>query len=777
MHVHPPHARALHRPRGRAEDQADAALGQRAAPHRHPARHAAVPLRGRAVAGHPQEDRAVRARCRRRRSSRPATSTTSTRCRSASASRASTTSSSSTSALEAAPRRPRASGSELDRARRRAPTQPVRIALVGKYVAARGRLPVGRRGAAPLRLPARRRDRDRLGRLRDARADERGRASASRGADGILIPGGFGGRGIEGKIRAARVARERGIPYLGICLGMQMAVSRVRAPRRRHGRRELDRVRPRDAVPGDRPAARAEGGRRPRRHDAPGRRPDQAARGHAGARDLRRGRHLRAPPPPLRGQQLPAQAARGRRASSCSGTSPDERLVEVIELARPPVLRRLAVPPRVQVAPRAPRAAVPRLRRRRAGARDASARAGGRAARAAGEPQQALDGGDGRPREAERAARSNDTVRRAVPRSRARSADERACADAWPRELRALGLEVAEDDAAAATGADAATCSRASPGARERSILLCAHLDTVPHGGADRAGARRRRLGERATTAILGADNKAAVAVLLALARRARVEGSPVGLELLFTVGEENGAGGRQGVRRVAAAPRVRLRLRPRLADRRGRRRLADLLPHRGRLPRPRRARRHPPRGRPQRDPRRRARDRRDAARAPRRARRPRTSARSTAASGATNVVPERCAVLAEARSLDDARVEDVVAEIVDRCHDARQRARLRVRRRRRRRAPVRRLPPRGRGARRSLAAEAALRACGYEPRADRHRRRLGRQRASRPAASRASTSPTAPSATTSRPSASAVAALEGMLDVAFALLDEAAAA
>jgi CTP synthase len=44
------------------------------------------------------------------------------------------------------------------------------------------------------------------------------------GADGILIPGGFGGRGIEGKIRAARVARERDIPYLGVCLGMQIAV-------------------------------------------------------------------------------------------------------------------------------------------------------------------------------------------------------------------------------------------------------------------------------------------------------------------------------------------------------------------------------------------------------------------------------------------------------------------------------------------------------------------------------------------------------------------------
>ena len=44
-------------------------------------------------------------------------------------------------------------------------------------------------------------------------------------ADGILIPGGFGVRGIEGKIVAARIAREEGIPFLGICLGMQMAVA------------------------------------------------------------------------------------------------------------------------------------------------------------------------------------------------------------------------------------------------------------------------------------------------------------------------------------------------------------------------------------------------------------------------------------------------------------------------------------------------------------------------------------------------------------------------
>jgi CTP synthase len=44
------------------------------------------------------------------------------------------------------------------------------------------------------------------------------------GVAGVLVPGGFGHRGIEGKIQAARYARERGVPYLGLCLGLQCAV-------------------------------------------------------------------------------------------------------------------------------------------------------------------------------------------------------------------------------------------------------------------------------------------------------------------------------------------------------------------------------------------------------------------------------------------------------------------------------------------------------------------------------------------------------------------------
>lgn len=59
----------------------------------------------------------------------------------------------------------------------------------------------------------------------DAEALERDAAESILGkADAILVPGGFGGRGIEGKINAVRHARENNVPFLGICLGMQCAV-------------------------------------------------------------------------------------------------------------------------------------------------------------------------------------------------------------------------------------------------------------------------------------------------------------------------------------------------------------------------------------------------------------------------------------------------------------------------------------------------------------------------------------------------------------------------
>ncbi len=235
-------------------------------------------------------------------------------------------------------------------------------------------------------------------------------------------------------------------------------------------------------------------------------------------------------------------------------------------------------------------------------------------------------------------------------------------------------------------------------------------------------------------------------------------------------------AGRRAGVRRVAAAQRLRLRLRPRLADRRDRRRLADVLPHRGRLPRRGGARRASARrtGRSailaaaraiaamrlgrldERDDGERRHDRRRHAR--------RTSCPSAAARRA------RCA------ALDDARAEALVAEIVDRAARRGQHARLRVRRRRhasQRLFDGYRLTRRAR--RRCASPRRRCAACGYEPRADRQRRRLGRQRAASPRASPCVNLANGTERNHEPGERVSVAALEGMLDVALALLDAAA--
>ena len=57
--------------------------------------------------------------------------------------------------------------------------------------------------------------------------EKKGTPNEIESCDGILVPGGFGSRGAEGKIKAAQFAREKGIPYFGICFGMQMAVIEV----------------------------------------------------------------------------------------------------------------------------------------------------------------------------------------------------------------------------------------------------------------------------------------------------------------------------------------------------------------------------------------------------------------------------------------------------------------------------------------------------------------------------------------------------------------------
>ncbi|MEA2192998.1 MAG: synthase, partial [Solirubrobacteraceae bacterium] len=102
-------------------------------------------------------------------------------------------------------------------------TETVRIALVGKYVALQDAyLSV----SEALRHAGFHHDCAVEVDWVDSESLENDQAARQRlsGADAILIPGGFGGRGIEGKICAARVARELRIPYLGVCLGMQIAV-------------------------------------------------------------------------------------------------------------------------------------------------------------------------------------------------------------------------------------------------------------------------------------------------------------------------------------------------------------------------------------------------------------------------------------------------------------------------------------------------------------------------------------------------------------------------
>ena len=129
-----------------------------------------------------------------------------------------------------------------------------------------------------------------------------------------------------------------------------------------------------------------------------------------------------------------------------------------------------------------------------------------------------------------------------------------------------MGLEVEEDGAAPATGAECGNLLARIPGRGERTILLCAHLDTVPEhdviepvlddGGWVSAG-----------DTILGADNKAAVAVMLEVARRCAV-GARAGRRRAALHGHEEDALAGAKAFDIAPCARLRLRVRPRLADR-----------------------------------------------------------------------------------------------------------------------------------------------------------------------------------------------------------------
>jgi tripeptide aminopeptidase len=292
------------------------------------------------------------------------------------------------------------------------------------------------------------------------------------------------------------------------------------------------------------------------------------------------------------------------------------------------------------------------------------------------------------------------------------SGNERLCADWVSARLREFGLEVEEDRSGAAAGSNAGNLLARIPGAGQDSILFCAHLDTVPptapiepviHDGG----------WTNANPGILGADNKSAVAVILELAGRltAAPEPPPIGLELLFTVCEEVSLRGSREfdagrlqsrfgyvfdhatpIGGIVLASPTHHRI---VAEFAGRAAHAGVRPEQGRSAIAAAAR----------------------AIAVMRLGRidPETTANVGTISGGTaiNVVPERCTVVAEVRSLDETKAERLATEMIDHLHDAANAAEcdldLTVERmfkgyRTKARAPQ------------VVLAETVLRTCGYAP-------------------------------------------------------------
>jgi tripeptide aminopeptidase len=265
------------------------------------------------------------------------------------------------------------------------------------------------------------------------------------------------------------------------------------------------------------------------------------------------------------------------------------------------------------------------------------------------------------------------------------SGRERACAERVIAELRAAGVSVSEDDAAARAGSDCGNLIARIPASPRQTradapadadadaeapggVLLCSHLDTVPPL-APIEPVLVDGWWENANEGILGADNKAAIAVILALARRVGREGAPVDVELLFTVGEETALAGARAfdasqltsdfgyvfdhaspIGEVVVDSPTHFRID---AEFRGAAAHAGIRPEQGRSAIV------------------------AAARAIAAMRVGRLDAETTVNVGtieggsAMNVVPERCAVLAEVRALRAERAEEVVAEVVDRFHEA----------------------------------------------------------------------------------------------------------
>jgi tripeptide aminopeptidase len=298
------------------------------------------------------------------------------------------------------------------------------------------------------------------------------------------------------------------------------------------------------------------------------------------------------------------------------------------------------------------------------------------------------------------------------------SGRERACAERVIAELRALDVAVVEDEAGPRAGSECGNLLARLPandavaGCSSRSVLLCAHLDTVP----PLAPVEPQLIDgcwENANEGILGADNKAALAVILALARHVRHHGAPINVELLFTVCEELSLAGARAfdaarlqsdfgyvfdhaspIGEVALDSPTHFRID---AEFRGAAAHAGIRPEQGRNAIV------------------------AAARAICSMRVGRLDEATTVNVGtieggsAINVVPERCAVLAEVRALDGERAEAIVAEVVERMHEAANlpECECDVDISVQRTFTGFHLAPTRPAVR---AAEEALRACGYEP-------------------------------------------------------------
>ncbi|MHB1565938.1 MAG: CTP synthase [Acidiferrobacter sp.] len=222
------------------------------------------------------------------------------------------------------------------------PTDTVEVTIVGKYVHLTESYKSLSEALSHAGISTQTRVRVRY---LDSEAIERDGPGCLLGSDAILVPGGFGERGIEGKIAAVRYARTHGIPYLGICLGMQLAVieyARHEAGLTQAHSTEFNKETPQPVIALITEWMDGAGKREVRGHNADlggtmrlGGQPCQLVAGSLAARIYQRDtiieRHRHRYEVNNTYRQILAD-----KGLTISGTSPDGALVEIIELAGHP---------------------------------------------------------------------------------------------------------------------------------------------------------------------------------------------------------------------------------------------------------------------------------------------------------------------------------------------------------------------------------------------------------------------------------------------------------